>query len=164
MGLPGSCATDPSRRRGSYSPPRLSLLSAQAQTTSVGSSGDTLITPAVPSISFFWSTYDDNVQTIPQCAGFQVQTYNNTGAMVQPTAPYYFTAFPIDYEPAATAVGNAGIGQWFTWSAAYPVVSAESSSNGMCGKETLSSYGGVSTGHTPVPRHDRFGWEFWRHR
>ena len=95
----------------------------QAQTTSTGDSGDTLITPTIPSISFFWSTYNDNVQTIPQCAGFQVQTYNNTGAAVQPTAPFYFSAFPIDYQPAATPLGDAGIGEWFTWSAAYPVVS-----------------------------------------
>lgn len=100
-----------------------SLLSVQAQTTSTGSSGDTLITPTIPSISFFWSTYNDNVQTIPQCAGFQVQTYNNTGAAVQPTAPFYFSAFPIDYEPAATPLGDVEIGEWFTWSAAYPVVS-----------------------------------------
>lgn len=96
---------------------------AQAQTTSTGNSGDTLITPTIPSISFFWSSYNDNVQTIPQCAGFQVQTYNNSGAAVQPTAPFYFSAFPIDYEPAATPLGDTGIGEWFTWSAAYPVVS-----------------------------------------
>ncbi|GAA5862956.1 hypothetical protein JCM3774_006698 [Rhodotorula dairenensis] len=123
------------------------LRPVNAQTTSVGSSGDTLITPAVPSISFFWSTYNDNIQTIPQCAGFQVQTYNNSGAIVQPTAPYYFTAFPIDYEPAATAVGDAGIGQWFTWSAAYPV--GTRLSLGMT--DSAGNSGGVVDGYTIVP-------------
>lgn len=42
---------------------------------------------------------------------------------MQPTAPFYFSAFPIDYHPATTPLGDVGIGEWFTWSAAYPVVS-----------------------------------------
>ncbi|GAA5951662.1 hypothetical protein JCM8115_005211 [Rhodotorula mucilaginosa] len=120
---------------------------AHAQTTSTGSSGDTLITPTIPSISFFWSTYNDNVQTIPQCAGFQVQTYNNTGAAVQPTAPFYFSAFPIDYHPATTPLGDVGIGEWFTWSAAYPV--GTRLSLGMT--DSGNNSGGLVDGYTIVP-------------
>ncbi|GAA5989101.1 hypothetical protein JCM10908_001158 [Rhodotorula pacifica] len=119
----------------------------QAQTTSKGSNGDTLITPTIPSISFFWSSYNDAAKTIPQCAGFQVSTYNNSGAAVQPTAPYYFIAFPINGQPATTFLGDVKIGQWFTWSAAYPV--GTQLSLGMT--DSANNSGGVVDGYTIVP-------------
>lgn len=90
--------------------------------TSTGQSGDTLIQPTVPPIVFYWSTHDDKFQTIPQCGGFQVSTYNNTGAFAKPEPPYFFSAFPIGLEPRATLLESERIGDWFTWIAAYPIV------------------------------------------
>ncbi|BGO89792.1 hypothetical protein NBRC10512_004445 [Rhodotorula toruloides] len=125
----------------------VACLPAQAANETKGTSGDTLVSPTTPPISFFWATYDDTVKAIPQCAGFQVFVAPNNGSAVKPTFPLSFTAMPENYPPVTTTLPGVGIGDQFAWSAAYP----PGTRIGFAMTDAANNSGGYVDGYTFVP-------------
>ncbi|BGP22996.1 hypothetical protein Rt10032_c16g5691 [Rhodotorula toruloides] len=120
---------------------------AQAANVTKGISGDMLVSPTTPPISFFWATYDDTIKAIPQCAGFQVFVAPNNGSAVKPTFPLSFTAMPENYPPVSTTLPGVGIGDQFAWSAAYP----PGTRIGFAMTDAANNSGGYVGGYTFVP-------------
>ncbi|BGP14075.1 hypothetical protein JCM10213_002370 [Rhodosporidiobolus nylandii] len=102
--------------------------------------------PVTPPISFFWATFDDGNLNLPNCAGFQVFTTNNSQAATQPVLPFYFTAAAVGYEPQVMQV-PVGVGGQFTWNAAYPTGTKLT----LAMTDSANNSGGAVDGYSVVP-------------
>ncbi|GAA5908381.1 hypothetical protein JCM6882_007922 [Rhodosporidiobolus microsporus] len=106
----------------------------------------TILAPEVPSIAFFWSTADDTNRQIPSCAGFQVLTTPNPNVGFNATLPLFFTAAAVGYEPYTVQV-DADVGEWFTWSAAFPLGAKIT----FAMTDSANHSGGAVDGYTVIP-------------
>ncbi|GAA6026793.1 hypothetical protein JCM8097_005865 [Rhodosporidiobolus ruineniae] len=114
--------------------------------SSAWAASDPLLSPTIPSLSFFWQTNNDANMVIPSCAGFQVSTTANPNRVVEPQLPLYFSAFAEGYQPLVHEL-STGINESFTWSAAFDVGAKVT----FAMTDSANNSGGSVAGYTIIP-------------